>query len=152
MASEPVKLLIVDDEPRNLDALEVMLASSGCTFIRASSPDDALLAMLQHDFAAMVLDIRMPGMSGIELARLIKQRKRTRDVPILFLTAHMPSMAPPSAEPKCSGLNRPWCHCWKKMAATRSPFWKRAVPGPVATTSPAPSDSGTVGTVAVPPK
>jgi len=89
MASEPVKLLIVDDEPRNLDALEVMLASSGCTFIRASSPDDALLAMLQHDFAAMVLDIRMPGMSGIELARLIKQRKRTRDVPILFLTAHM---------------------------------------------------------------
>ena len=55
MAPEPVKLLIVDDEPRNLDALEVMLASSGCTFIRASSPDDALLAMLQHDFAAMVL-------------------------------------------------------------------------------------------------
>lgn len=89
MTPEPVKLLIVDDEPRNLDALEVMLEASGCTFVRASSPDEALLAMLQHDFAAMVLDIRMPGMSGIELARLIKQRKRTRDVPILFLTAHL---------------------------------------------------------------
>jgi PAS domain S-box-containing protein len=89
MALDSVKLLIVDDEPRNLDALEVMLTGSGCTFVRASSPDDALLAMLQHDFAAMVLDIRMPGMSGIELAKLVKQRKRTRDVPILFLTAHM---------------------------------------------------------------
>jgi CheY-like chemotaxis protein len=84
-----VKLLIVDDEPRNLDALEAMLGGCGYTFIRASSPDEALLAMLQHDFAAMILDIRMPGMSGLELAQLIKQRKRTRDVPILFLTAHM---------------------------------------------------------------
>ena len=89
VTSDDAKLLIVDDEPRNLDALEVMLAGSGCTFVRAASPDEALLAMLRHDFAAMVLDIRMPGMSGIELARLIKQRKRTRDVPILFLTAHL---------------------------------------------------------------
>jgi PAS domain S-box-containing protein len=87
--NDEVKLLIVDDEPRNLDALEVMLQSSGCALIRATSSDEALLAMLQHQFAAMILDIRMPGMSGIELARLVKQRKRTRDVPILFLTAHL---------------------------------------------------------------
>ena len=45
--------------------------------------------MLRHDFAAMILDIRMPGMSGIELAHLVKQRQRTQDVPILFLTAHL---------------------------------------------------------------
>ena len=45
--------------------------------------------MLQHDFAAIILDIRMPGMNGIELAHLVKQRRRTRDVPILFLTAHL---------------------------------------------------------------
>ena len=89
MIHPDVKLLIVDDEPRNLDALEAMLAGSGCTFVRAASPDEALLAMLQHDFAAMVLDIRMPGMSGFELAQLVKQRKRTRNVPILFLTAHL---------------------------------------------------------------
>jgi hypothetical protein len=87
--SEEVNILIVDDEARNLDALEVMLESSGCTLIRAQSGDEALLAMLKFEFAAMILDIRMPGTSGIELANLVKQRRRTRDVPILFLTAHL---------------------------------------------------------------
>jgi signal transduction histidine kinase len=89
MVNEPVEILIVDDEARNLDVLEVMLASSGCTLVRANSADEALLAMLRHEFAAMILDIRMPGMSGIELANLVKQRRRTQDVPILFLTAHL---------------------------------------------------------------
>ena len=87
--NEDVNILIVDDEGRNLDSLEVMLQPTGCTAIRATSADDALLAMLRHDFAAMILDIRMPGMSGIELANLIKQRRRTQYVPILFLTAHL---------------------------------------------------------------
>jgi len=87
--NEDVKVLIVDDEGRNLDALEVMLQPTGCTPIRATSADEALLALLRHDFAAMILDIKMPGMSGIELANLIKQRRRTQYVPILFLTAHL---------------------------------------------------------------
>ena len=87
--NEDVKILIVDDEERNLDALEIMLQPTGCTPVRATSADDALLAMLRHDFAAMILDIRMPGMSGIELANLVKQRRRTQYVPILFLTAHL---------------------------------------------------------------
>jgi signal transduction histidine kinase len=87
--NEDVKILIVDDEARNLDSLEVMLEPTGCTPVRATSADEALLAMLRHDFAAMILDIRMPGMSGIELANLVKQRRRTQDVPILFLTAHL---------------------------------------------------------------
>ncbi len=85
---EDVKVLIVDDEPRNLDVLEVMLASSGCSLVRAHSADEALLAMLRHEFAAMIFDIRMPSMGGIELANLVKQRRRTQDVPIIFLTAH----------------------------------------------------------------
>ena len=89
MVNEQVNILIVDDEARNLDALEVMLEASGCTLIRAQSADEALLAMLRHEFAAMILDIKMPGTSGIELADLVKQRRRTRDVPILFLTAHL---------------------------------------------------------------
>jgi PAS domain S-box-containing protein len=91
MPTEPddARILIVDDDARNLDALEVMLESSGCSFVRAQSGDEALIAMLQHDFAAIILDIRMPGMNGIELAHLVKQRRRTRDVPILFLTAHL---------------------------------------------------------------
>src|SRR6185295_12279102 len=81
-------VLIVDDQPRNLDVLEVMLADAGCTLVRATSADEALLCMVRHEFAALVLDIRMPGMGGIELATLIKQRKRSQHVPILFLTAH----------------------------------------------------------------
>src|SRR5919201_4563214 len=87
--STDANVLIVDDEPRNLDALEAMLEPVGCTCVRAQSADEALLALLKHDFAAMVLDIRMPGLSGIELAKLIKQRRRTQDVPIVFLTAHL---------------------------------------------------------------
>src|SRR5262247_3381397 len=82
------KVLIVDDQPRNLDVLEVMLGDTGCTLIRATTAEDALLAVVRHDFAALVLDIKMPGMNGIELATLIKQRKRSTHVPILFLTAH----------------------------------------------------------------
>ena len=82
------KVLIVDDQPRNLDVLEAMLADADCTLVRANSADEALLAVVRHDFAAIVLDIKMPGMNGIELATLIKQRKRSRHVPILFLTAH----------------------------------------------------------------
>ena len=87
--SEDVKVLIVDDEPRNLDALEVLLSPSGCSLVRAHSADEALLAMLRHEFAAMIFDIKMPHMGGIELANLVKQRRRTQDVPIIFLTAHL---------------------------------------------------------------
>jgi signal transduction histidine kinase len=83
------KVLVVDDHPGNLDAVEAMLETIECTVVRAQSADDALLALLRHDFAAIVLDIRMPGMNGIDLAKLIKQRRRSQLVPILFLTAHM---------------------------------------------------------------
>ena len=89
MPSDRPKVLIVDDQPRNLDALEVMLTPLDCVTVRAESADAALLCLLKHDFAVMVVDIRMPGMSGIELAKLIKQRKRSQDIPLLFLTAHM---------------------------------------------------------------
>ena len=85
---DEARVLIVDDQSRNLDALEVMLEPIHCPLIRAQSADEALLCLLRHDFAAIVLDIRMPGMGGIELAQTIKERKRSRDIPILFLTAH----------------------------------------------------------------
>jgi signal transduction histidine kinase len=87
--AEAVQILLVDDQASNLEALEAMLDSSGCRIVRAQSADEALLALLNQEFAAIVLDIRMPGTSGIELAEFIKQRKRTQHVPILFLTAHM---------------------------------------------------------------
>jgi signal transduction histidine kinase len=84
-----VNILLVDDEPRNLDVLESILGASGYRLVRAQTADEALMALLGGEFAAIVLDIRMPGISGLELAQLIKQRKRTRDIPILFLTAHL---------------------------------------------------------------
>jgi signal transduction histidine kinase len=86
---DPVQILLVDDMPANIEALQVSLESMGCRFVSARSADEALLALLDQEFAAIVLDVRMPGMTGLELAELIKQRKRTRHIPILFLTAHM---------------------------------------------------------------
>ena len=89
VSREAVPILLVDDQPANLEALEVTLSSSGCRFVQARSADEALLALLEQEFAAIVLDIQMPRISGIELAMLIKRRRRTRHIPILFLTAHM---------------------------------------------------------------
>lgn len=85
---EPVNVLLVDDESRNLDALESILEMMpGLHLIRAGRPEDALLALLNNEFACIVLDIQMPGMSGIELARQIKTRRRNQHIPIIFLTA-----------------------------------------------------------------
>ncbi len=84
-----VPILVVDDQPLNLDAIDAVLSDSGYHLVRAQSADEALLALLEQDFAAIVLDIKMPGMNGIDLADLIKARPRSRHVPILFLTAHM---------------------------------------------------------------
>jgi PAS domain S-box-containing protein len=83
-----VNVLLVDDESRNLDALESVLEPMpGLHLIRALRPEDALLALLQNEFACIILDIQMPGMSGIELARQIKTRRRNQHIPIIFLTA-----------------------------------------------------------------
>ncbi len=88
LPSSPVNLLIVDDEPRNLDVLESILQSPDYHLIRALTAERALRELLDNDFAAIVLDIQMPEMSGIALANLIKQRKRTQHIPIIFLTAY----------------------------------------------------------------
>src|SRR5690606_36309045 len=84
----PANILLVDDDPRNLDILEAVLACPDYRLTRAQTPEQALLALLDNSFAAIVLDIQMPGMSGLELAQLIKQRKRNRHIPIIFLTAY----------------------------------------------------------------
>ena len=85
---EPVNILIVDDEPRNLNVLETVLADRRYRLVRAESADEALLALVAEEFALIILDIQMPGMNGFELAELIKQRKKTAEVPIIFLTAY----------------------------------------------------------------
>jgi PAS domain S-box-containing protein len=83
-----VNILLVDDEPRNLDVLESILQAPDRRLVRALSAEETLLALIQRDFVAIVLDVQMPGMNGFELARVIKQRKRTRHIPIIFLTAY----------------------------------------------------------------
>ena len=85
---EPINILLVDDEPKNLTVLETVLMNPGYRLVRAESADQALLALVAEEFALLVLDIQMPGMSGFELAQLIKQRKKTAGVPIIFLTAY----------------------------------------------------------------
>ena len=87
-ANNVVNILLVDDETRNLDVLDSVLASPELRLVRAQTAEDALLALVHHEFACMVLDIQMPTMSGLELARLIKTRKRNQHVPIIFLTAY----------------------------------------------------------------
>jgi signal transduction histidine kinase len=85
----PVDILLVDDEARNLDALESILAGDSYRLHRAGDADRALKLLLEHDVAAIVLDIKMPGVSGFELAKIIKNTKRFRETPIVFLTAYM---------------------------------------------------------------
>jgi signal transduction histidine kinase len=87
--TDAIDILLVDDEPRNLDALEAILAEPAYHLLRAESADLALKLLLEHDVAAIVLDIQMPGMSGFELAQVIKNTKKFRQVPILFLTAYL---------------------------------------------------------------
>src|SRR5215475_11701454 len=84
----PVNILIVDDEPKNLTVLEAILGDPGYRLVRAESAEEALLALLADEFALLILDIRMPGVTGLELAQMIKARKKTANVPIIFLTAY----------------------------------------------------------------
>src|SRR5215470_167675 len=80
-------LLIVDDEPANLAALEVVLAPLGHRVEMAQSGREALRALLRDDFAAVLLDVRMPDMDGFETAELIRSRPSTQTTPIIFITA-----------------------------------------------------------------
>jgi len=82
------KILLVDDRAANLVALEAILGSLNETLVRAGSGEDALRALLHDDFALILLDAQMPGMDGFETATRIKARERTKDVPIIFLTAN----------------------------------------------------------------
>jgi len=81
------KILIVDDEPNNLLALEAILADMGTQLVRAYSGKEALRHLLKDDFAIILLDVQMPTMDGLETAALIRERTLTRFTPIIFLTA-----------------------------------------------------------------
>jgi CheY-like chemotaxis protein len=84
------KILLVDDRAENLLALEAILGVFDHELVRASSGEQALKALLTDEIAVILLDVAMPGMDGLETAQHIKRRERTRDVPIIFLTAVYP--------------------------------------------------------------
>jgi len=89
MAAQRVKpkVLLVDDRNDNLVAMQAVLAPLDCGVATASSGEEALKALLQDDYAVLLLDVQMPGLDGFETARLIKARERTREIPIIFVTA-----------------------------------------------------------------
>jgi PAS domain S-box-containing protein len=87
-AQERVKILLVDDSAENLVSLEATLDGLGQELILARSGMEALRHLLEHDFAAILLDVKMPEMDGFQTAELIRARKRSRHTPILFLTAY----------------------------------------------------------------
>jgi len=82
-----VNVLLVDDRPENLLALEAILNSPSYNLVQANSGTEALRCLLNQDFAVILLDVQMPGMDGFETATLIRSRDRSRSTPIIFITA-----------------------------------------------------------------
>jgi PAS domain S-box-containing protein len=85
--SIPVKILVVDDQPHNVTALQAILERPDYELVTASSGTDALRATLRHAFAVILLDVMMPDMDGFEVASLLRRREATRTTPIIFLSA-----------------------------------------------------------------
>ncbi len=86
-SQDPSKLLIVDDLPENLRALDALIRGEGRLVFQASTGEEALALMLEHDFALAILDVQMPGMDGFELAEMMRSTSRTRAIPIVFVSA-----------------------------------------------------------------
>ena len=90
-AKAKANILLVDDRPESLLALEAVLAELGQNLVKADSGRQALRCVLEQDFAVILLDVHMPGMDGFETASLIRERERSKHTPIVFLTASDPS-------------------------------------------------------------
>src|SRR4028119_519953 len=87
MLDPQANILLVDDRPENLLTLEAILAPLGQNLVRANSGQEALKALLRDDYAVILLDVQMPILDGFETATLIKEREKSRHIPIIFVTA-----------------------------------------------------------------
>ncbi|MGB9992668.1 hybrid sensor histidine kinase/response regulator [Massilia sp. SM-13] len=87
MMKEATKLLIVDDLAENLRALNAIIRADDRAVYQATSGEEALALLLEHDFALAILDVQMPGMDGFELAELMRGTDKTRHIPIVFVSA-----------------------------------------------------------------
>ena len=96
VSNQPVKVLLVDDRPDKLIALESILAGPALELVLAHSGKEALRLVLAHEFAVILLDVSMPIMDGFETASLIRQRKSSEHTPIIFITAYSDSEMPAS--------------------------------------------------------
>ncbi len=83
----PIDILVVDDKPENILALEGFLEKPDRNIIKAYSGEDALAQVLDHDFGLILLDVQMPKMDGFETASIIRQRPKSKNLPIIFVTA-----------------------------------------------------------------
>jgi PAS domain S-box-containing protein len=92
-----VPILLVDDYPANLVALEAVLDDPGHDLVKARSGEEALRLLTAQDFAVVLLDVRMHGMDGFEAAKVLRARERSRHTPIIFLTAHDDNRLPVEA-------------------------------------------------------
>ena len=87
MDTSQAHILIVDDDAASLVAMQEVLSTLGARLVTAASGEEALRHVLEHDFAAILMDVRMPGLDGFTTARMIRERARSRHTPIIFLTA-----------------------------------------------------------------
>jgi CheY-like chemotaxis protein len=101
-----MNVLLVDDEPKDLFALSALLEDLGARIHCAQSGEEALRQVLKHEFAAILLDVRMPGIDGFETAAAIRSLERSRRVPIIFLSAHRDRRAD-GRDPFCEFILKP---------------------------------------------
>lgn len=87
MENQNVNILIVDDREENLLALEAVLSTKSYRLVKAYSGEEALKHVLREEFAVIIMDVQMPGINGFETAKMIRQREKTKNVPIIFITA-----------------------------------------------------------------